>query len=134
MISRRALLLLVTILGTMAQVQKRQAIPPVSDFCRASKQSLSDGTQKRGGSCSSVPQGSLPSATNMVSTLLVSPANGAQVDASKDFEVRLNTRNLVTGFFDDPNTKYYLSPQTLDASGRIQGHQHAVIQKIVLCL
>lgn len=129
--------LLAMALGTSSEhlsrstLLKRQSVPAASDFCKASKLGLSDGTQKRGGSCSSTPQGSLPSAQNMVSTLIVNPDNGAQVDASKDLLVRLNTRNLVTGFFDDPNAKYYLSPQTLDGSGRVQGHQHAVIQKIV---
>ena len=67
----------------------------------------------------------------MVSTLIVSPPSGSTVDASKDMTVTLKTRNLVTGFFNDPATQYYLVPQTLDPkTGFIQGHQHVSIQSI----
>jgi hypothetical protein len=39
----------------------------------------------------------------------------------------------VTGFFNNPNTQYYLEPQTLDkATGFIQGHQHVTMQSITL--
>jgi hypothetical protein len=68
----------------------------------------------------------------MVSTLITSPVNAANVDASKDIQVNLNTIHLVTGFFNDPATQYYLSPQTLDPStGFIQGHQHVTVQPLI---
>ena len=59
-------------------------IPPPSTFCLASNLLASDGTQIKSGSCSSTVQGSIPSVNNMVSTLIVSPSNGQNVDSSKD--------------------------------------------------
>lgn len=48
---------------------------------------LSDGSQNKAGACSLTVQGAIPSFDNMVSTLIVEPASGAQVDASQDMTV-----------------------------------------------
>ncbi|KAI8899984.1 hypothetical protein BC833DRAFT_583575 [Globomyces pollinis-pini] len=90
-----------------------------------------DGTQfKKGGvTCSSMPLGLITTKKRMVSTLIVSPKDGATIDASKENIIRLDTINMVTGFFSDANTEYYLAPQTLEL-GVIQGHQHVTIQKL----
>lgn len=67
----------------------------------------------------------------MVSTLITAPINGAVLDANSDIVVSLVNSNLITGFFSDPNSQYYLFPQDLDpATGFIKGHQHVTVQLI----
>ena len=113
------------------EFDKRQAQPfPLSGFCKNTGLKASDGTQLKGGSCSSTPQGSIPSVDRMVSTLILNPANGANLDASKDNVVTIDTKNLQTGFFSDPNKQYYLIPQSLNGQGVIQGHQHISVQAL----
>ncbi|KAJ3124976.1 hypothetical protein HK098_000696 [Nowakowskiella sp. JEL0407] len=104
-------------------------IPP-NQFCSDSGQALGDGSQNGDGFCSSVEQGSIPSLETMVSTLIVAPEYNETIDARKDFTVIIGIHNLETGFFDNPKTQYYLFPQTLNANGQIQGHQHITIQKL----
>ena len=88
-----------------------------------------NGTQFKAGqvSCSSTPMGLIPSVDNMVSTLITAPSYGAILDASVNNTVKLLTNNLDEGFFDDPNTRYYLSPSNL-ANGIVQGHQHITVE------
>ncbi|KAJ3307864.1 hypothetical protein HDV04_002385, partial [Boothiomyces sp. JEL0838] len=90
-----------------------------------------NGTQlKQGGkSCSSNILGITPSVDKMLSTLIVSPQDGADFDVSKNQTVSVDVANLVSGFFSDANKQYYLAPQTLNA-GIVQGHQHITIQKL----
>ncbi|KAI9095778.1 hypothetical protein DFS34DRAFT_581762, partial [Phlyctochytrium arcticum] len=91
---------------------------------------LGDGSQIRSGFCSPTAQGALPSTERMVSTLITSPANNANLTVGQEFTVRLNVANLDTGFFSDPQTLYYAQPQALNARGIVQGHQHVTIQKL----
>ncbi|CAJ0760397.1 10774_t:CDS:2, partial [Entrophospora sp. SA101] len=42
---------------------------------------------------------------------------------------KTKTSNLITGFFTDPNEKYYAEPQLLK-NGVIKGHSHVTIQKL----
>ncbi|RHZ54974.1 hypothetical protein Glove_421g9 [Diversispora epigaea] len=91
----------------------------------------SDGSQNPKGSCSSQLLGDLPSASKMVSSVIVSPENGAKVPANKNFTIRVEIANLQTGFFSDPETDYYDVPQTVNKNGIIQGHIHIVAQKLI---
>ncbi|RKO88532.1 hypothetical protein BDK51DRAFT_3463, partial [Blyttiomyces helicus] len=100
------------------------------DFCKKTGQLSGNGTQIKSGFCSSTPQGSIPTVDNMVSTIIVSPANAAVVDAAKDLVVKIDTLNLETGFFDLAASQYYIVPQTLNKQGQIQGHQHITIQPL----
>ncbi|KAI9097066.1 hypothetical protein DFS34DRAFT_580891 [Phlyctochytrium arcticum] len=99
-----------------------------TDFCKESGLLPSDGTQIRNGSCSSLPQGAIPSVDNMISSIIVEPENGGTVDGSKNITVTTIYDNLDTGFFSDPQTAYYKIPQTLNADGKIQGHSHITVQ------
>jgi hypothetical protein len=110
---------------------------PMSDFCRqfVGQNGIveGNGTQLRQGgqSCSNTPLGLLPSVNRMMSTLIIEPAYGATLDATRDNIVVLNTRNLDSGFFNDPNRDYYLIPSTLSADERIiQGHQHVTVEAL----
>ncbi|KAL7747415.1 hypothetical protein RI367_007169 [Sorochytrium milnesiophthora] len=91
---------------------------------------IADGTQKKTQTCSQTIQGAIPDFTRMVSSIITQPQNGATVAANTDLQVAVSTQNMNLGFFEDPNTRYYASPQTLDASGRIEGHQHVVVQAL----
>jgi hypothetical protein len=67
----------------------------------------------------------------MVATLITQPENSAVLDRNQDLLVSIVNRNLLTGFFSDPNSQYYLLPQDLDpATGFIKGHQHITVQLI----
>ncbi|KAI9218581.1 hypothetical protein BC828DRAFT_399500 [Blastocladiella britannica] len=66
----------------------------------------------------------------MVSSIILSPASGATIKASSDVTVAVRTQGMNLGFFEDPNTRYYTSPQTLDKQGNIEGHQHVTVQAL----
>ncbi|KAJ3091395.1 hypothetical protein HDU96_003072 [Phlyctochytrium bullatum] len=66
----------------------------------------------------------------MVSTIIIEPQNGGTLRANQPFTVRIRNRNIQTGFFDDPQQKYYATPQTLNAQGIVEGHQHITVQNI----
>ncbi|KAI8822700.1 uncharacterized protein EV422DRAFT_410575 [Fimicolochytrium jonesii] len=102
----------------------------VSQFCKDTGLTPSDGTQIKDGACTSTPIGALPTTANMVSSLITSPSNGATLDASSDLLVTVDYRNLDTGFFSDPAKTYYTIPQTLNSDGVIQGHSHITIQPL----
>jgi len=103
-----------------------------AEFCKAIGQggAIADGTQKRTSTCSITVQGTIPTFENMVSSIITSPGNGSTIKAGTDFKVSVKTQNMDLGFFEDPNTRYYSSPQTLNAQGKIEGHQHVTIQAI----
>ncbi|KAJ3024195.1 hypothetical protein HKX48_004468, partial [Thoreauomyces humboldtii] len=106
--------------------------PPFAQdaFCASSNLESSDGTQIKTGACSSTPMGQIPTTSNMVSSLITSPDNGATIDASKDMTVVTDYRGLTTGFFSDATLAYYVIPQTLAADGTIQGHAHITVQNL----
>uniref|UniRef100_A0A1D1Z892 Uncharacterized protein n=1 Tax=Anthurium amnicola TaxID=1678845 RepID=A0A1D1Z892_9ARAE len=91
---------------------------------------LTDGKQRPEGSCSKTIQGIIPSSDKMTSSLIISPKNGAVLDSNKPFNVEVVIHNLETGFFSDPETQYYLEPQTVNSNGLVKGHSHVTIQKI----
>ncbi|KAI9139768.1 hypothetical protein BKA69DRAFT_1084179 [Paraphysoderma sedebokerense] len=66
----------------------------------------------------------------MTSTVIMSPANAAVLPLGKAVTVQVKTNNLDLGFFDDPNSQYYLSPQTVNNQGIIEGHQHVSVQRL----
>ncbi|CAG8468658.1 12186_t:CDS:2 [Dentiscutata erythropus] len=74
--------------------------------------------------------GEMPSKNNMISTLIVSPANGATLQTNTPFTVNVVSTNLNAGFFSNPATQYYVNPQSLGANGNINGHSHVTIQQI----
>ncbi|CAG8518834.1 6005_t:CDS:2 [Acaulospora colombiana] len=108
--------------------------PPSNDLnnniCQNSNLPPTNGQQNKGGSCSTTIQGQIPNVQNMVSTLIISPQNGQTIPANQAFNVTTMTQNLDLGFFDNPDTQYYLFPQSLNAQGQIFGHQHVTIQQL----
>src|SRR5438132_1076265 len=71
-----------------------------NNVCKISKKKLGDGTQNRDGSCVQTFMGEIPNVNRMVSTLILFPRDGQVIDASKNFTVQVQVKNLETGFFD----------------------------------
>ena len=67
----------------------------------------------------------------MVSTIIISPENNAVIKLGENFTITIKSINIEYGFFDDPASLYYLSPQRLNDQGIIQGHNHVAIQKLL---
>ncbi|CAG8474556.1 8965_t:CDS:1 [Cetraspora pellucida] len=90
-----------------------------------------DGLQKAGGSCSDTVQGEIPDSDHMVSSFIIEPPNACTLPANKNFTVKIFTRGLITGFFDNPANQYYKFPQVVDKqTGFIFGHSHVTIQQL----
>jgi hypothetical protein len=90
-----------------------------------------NGTQSKNVSCSLTVFGAIPDFDHMVSTIIIEPENNAIIPLGENFTVTILSTNIDYGFFDDPNSQYYQSPQTINSQGNIQGHNHITIQKIV---
>ncbi|CAG8700421.1 27008_t:CDS:1, partial [Racocetra persica] len=105
--------------------------PPSSDFCKnLTGVPELNGTQIPSGLCSSQIMGQIPSNDHMLSTLILQPPNEAVIPANQTFNVTVKIANLETGHFSDPETEYYLSPQTLNNDGVVVGHSHIVVQPL----
>ncbi|KAG8220129.1 hypothetical protein J3R82DRAFT_1150 [Butyriboletus roseoflavus] len=92
---------------------------------------ITNGQQLKNGSCNPAPMGAIPSTSNMPSAKFVSPLNLAVVPSNSTFQITLAVRNFATGYFADPDTKYFAAPQQLDPiTGLIQGHAHVVIEAL----
>ncbi|CAJ0873337.1 1799_t:CDS:2 [Entrophospora sp. SA101] len=97
------------------------------NLCKNKK--LTNGQQIHQGSCSETIQGEIPSVNKMPSTLIIEPINGQILKSRQSFRVKTKISNLITGFFTNPNEKYYTEPQQLK-NGVIKGHSHVTIQKL----
>ena len=73
--------------------------------------------------------GDIPSANNMISTIITSPQPGQDLAANQAFTVNLQVQNLVAGSFTNADTTYYAAPQAL-SKGNIVGHSHVSIQSL----
>ncbi|KAJ3126562.1 hypothetical protein HK098_007391 [Nowakowskiella sp. JEL0407] len=91
---------------------------------------IRNGTQNKKGSCSPTVQGDIPSFDNMVSTLIISPKNGAKIKLGEKFTIAVDVDHMQLGTFDDPQSEYYITPQSLNEKGDIIGHIHVVAQKM----
>ncbi|CAG8689485.1 24822_t:CDS:1 [Cetraspora pellucida] len=86
--------------------------------------------EDKSGFCSNLIQGQIPSNLKMVSSLIIHPTDGEEIQENKRFVVNVKVKHLNTGFFSDPNTEYYTIPQKLGKNGFINGHSHVTIQKL----
>ena len=101
-----------------------------NNVCKISELDLANGTQNPNGECVETFMGEIPNSNNMVSTVILFPKDNNEIEENQPFTIRTKTISLRTGFFTDPETQYYILPQTLDDNGFIQGHSHVVIQEI----
>ena len=65
----------------------------------------------------------------MVSSIIVNPALGDDVDENTTFNVQVQTQGLAAGSFPTPTVTYYAAPQEL-SGGKIVGHTHVTIQTL----
>lgn len=101
-----------------------------NNVCKLSILSVANGTQNINGECVETFMGEIPNTNNMVSTVILFPKDGTEIEENQSFTIRTKTIGLNTGFFTNPDSQYYIFPQTLDDNGLIQGHSHVVIQEI----
>lgn len=73
--------------------------------------------------------GDIPSNTNMISSIIVSPKPGEEIKANTDFSIDVQTANLVAGSFTNPDSTYYSAPQQLQG-GKVVGHTHVTVQDL----
>ena len=73
--------------------------------------------------------GDIPAQNSMVSTIILNPAPGDNLDAEVDFDVSLQVNNLQAGSFTNPDNTYYAAPQALQG-GQVVGHTHVTIQTL----
>jgi len=99
------------------------------NFCLTQDVPLTDGQQIPTGSCSPTPMGRIAAKDKQPSCKFVFPPNLDQsLTANQPFTLKMAINNVETGFFANPNTKYYSAPQTVNGDGIIIGHSHVVIQ------
>ncbi|KAI1181134.1 hypothetical protein F4777DRAFT_573206 [Nemania sp. FL0916] len=98
------------------------------NFC--SGQTLTNGLQNTDGSCNGIVMGKIPAKANMVSSVIVNPQNGDNIEANQDFKIQVQMANFAPGSFTNADTSYYTAPQDLDASGKIIGHTHVTVQDL----
>ncbi len=65
----------------------------------------------------------------MVSAVIVNPPFGETVEPNTDFDIEVQTANLVAGVFTNPDNTYYAAPQQLQG-GQVVGHAHVVVQDL----
>ena len=104
------------------------------DFCQAVGLGavISNGTQQKFETCSLTVHGAIPSFDNMASTIIIQPLNSQnfQVNSFENITVKIKSTGIEYGFFDDPVSLYYFTPQSLNENGVIMGHNHISVQKI----
>src|SRR4051794_12237713 len=70
-----------------------------NDICKNSKLDKGDGTQNPDGYCVETVMGEVPNENNMISTLIIKPADGSTLKENKKFRVDTISDKLITGFF-----------------------------------
>ena len=73
--------------------------------------------------------GDIPSQNNMISSIIVNPAPGQNIQANTPFDIAVRVANLQAGSFTNPTNTYYSAPQTLNG-GKIVGHTHVTVQSL----
>lgn len=63
----------------------------------------------------------------MVSAVITNPKTGTAITANQDFDITVQTANLVAGSFTNADNTYYSAPQAL-SGGKVVGHTHVTVQ------
>ncbi|KAF2436085.1 hypothetical protein EJ08DRAFT_579045 [Tothia fuscella] len=98
------------------------------NYC--SGKTLTNGQQVKTGSCNGIVMGDLPSQSQMVSTVILSPKPGENIPANQPLAITLRVSNLTPGKFTAPYGSYYTAPQQLSSDGTVQGHIHITVQNM----
>lgn len=73
--------------------------------------------------------GHIPAQDKMTSSIITNPQPGEDLEAGKDFDVKVAIANLQAGSFTNPANTYYAAPQAL-SDGIVIGHTHITIQDL----
>jgi transcription initiation factor TFIID subunit 15 len=74
--------------------------------------------------------GKIPSTTNMISAIIVSPGPGDNIAALQTFTMSVQLTGLQAGSFTNAAATYYAAPQDLNAQGQVIGHTHLTVQDL----
>ena len=74
--------------------------------------------------------GQIPATQQMISGVILSPANNEDINENEDFEISVQYTNLDAGSFTNPDSTYYSAPQQLNGQGQIIGHTHVTVQDL----
>lgn len=74
------------------------------NFCTG--KTITNGLQVKGGSCNGIVMGDIPSATNMVSSIITFPGTGEDIAADTEFDIKVKVLNLVAGSFTSKSLGY----------------------------
>ena len=74
--------------------------------------------------------GKIPSTSNMISAIIVSPKPAENIAANQDFTIQVQTTGLTAGAFTNAAATYYSAPQNLASNGQIIGHTHVTVQSL----
>jgi hypothetical protein len=100
------------------------------NFCLTTNLPLTDGQQKKDGSCNPTPMGVIVAQNRMPSAKFTNPKNGDTIPANEAFDIDLAVTNMETGNFVNPQTNYFGAPAQVNGGGVIIAHSHVVIQKL----
>ena len=64
----------------------------------------------------------------MVSTMIINPQTGDDVEPNQTFQLQAAVQNLQAGSFTNPDSTYYAAPQQLNQQGEVIGHTHFTVQ------
>jgi len=91
---------------------------------------LTDGKQKKDGSCNPTPMGAIPDQKTMPSSKFRVPTNLQNFAINQSFTIEMEIINVQTGAFVNPQENFFAAPQQLTPGGQIIGHSHVVIQAV----
>ncbi|KAL4808823.1 hypothetical protein BDV18DRAFT_157760 [Aspergillus unguis] len=103
------------------------ATDPANFINYCSKRVLTNGKGFDQESCNGIVMGEIPSAKNMISTIITHPLPGQPLPARTSFAVKFQTSNLTAGSVTNPSLTVYSAPQSL-RDGKVIGHVHVTIQ------
>ena len=78
----------------------------------------------------STVMGKIPSTSNMISAIIVSPKPAENIAASTTFTISEQMKGLTAGSFTNAAATYYSAPQDLASNGQIIGHTHVTVQDL----
>ena len=78
----------------------------------------------------STVMGKIPSTSNMISAIIVSPKPAENIAASTTFTISVQMKGLTAGSFTNAAATYYSAPQDLASNGQIIGHTHVTVQDL----
>jgi transcription initiation factor TFIID subunit 15 len=85
-------------------------------------------SSKAAANINEIVMGDIPSFTNMISTIILSPTPGQILPPSRDITIKVYVQNLAPGHFTAPLKTYFTAPQSLSPEGLVAGHVHVTVQ------